>query len=295
VLDVTTAHPARRYDYWLGGKDNFAADRTSGDAIEKVFPGIRTAAVENRRFLHRAVRTLVDAGVRQFLDIGTGLPTADNTHQVAQRLAPRSRVLYVDNDPLVLCHARALLTSDPCGATSYLQADLRRPEQILADPALTGTLDLTQPIGLLLVAILHFLPDTDQAMAAVRTLMDALTPGSYLVISHATYDPLPANTVDALTTGSLPGLGDFTQRSGSRSTGSSTASPKSHPGCKWSANGDPTPARGDRHRRRSPSMEPSPTNRHSGNRPNVSSAVKKGRRARVVVVRHFRHSGRSCH
>jgi hypothetical protein len=212
-IDTTTAHPARRYNYWLGGKDNFAADRQSGDAIEAIFPGIRTAAVENRRFLHRAVRYLVqDAGVRQFLDIGTGLPTADNTHDVAQRLAPQSRVVYVDNDPLVLAHARALLTSDPRGATAYLDADLREPGKILADSALTDTLDLSEPIGLLLVAILHFLPDTQHAHTIVRTLMDALPAGSFLVISHATTELLEPDTARALETSDFPGRGDFTGR-----------------------------------------------------------------------------------
>ena len=177
VIDTTTAHPARRYDYWLGGKDNFAADRESADAIETIFPSIRTAARENRNFLHRAVRYLVtEAGVRQFLDIGTGLPTADNTHDIAQRLAPDARIVYVDNDPLVLVHARALLTSHPHGATQYIEADLRQPEQILTDADLTGTLDLAKPVALLLVAVLHFVPDTDHPDTIVRTLLDALIP-----------------------------------------------------------------------------------------------------------------------
>ena len=213
TVDTTTAHPARRYDYWLGGKDNFAADRESGDAVAALFPGIRTAARENRRFLHRAVRYLVEqAGVRQFLDIGTGLPTADNTHSIAQRLDPSSRIVYVDNDPLVLVHARALLTSDPRGATEYLHADLREPQAILADDALKSTLDLAEPVGVLLVAILHFLPDDTQAYAVVKTVMDALAPGSYLVISHATTDLLPADTAEKLATRDIPGRGEFTGR-----------------------------------------------------------------------------------
>jgi SAM-dependent methyltransferase len=214
AIDTTTAHPARRHNYWLGGKDNFAADRASADEIEKAFPGIRTAALQNRQFLHRVVRDLViQEGIRQFLDIGTGLPTADNTHEIAQRLDPTCRIVYVDNDPLVLVHARALLTSHPNGAANYLQADLRNPEQILSDPALTATLDLSQPTALLLVAVLHFLPDTDQALAAVRTLMDHLAPGSYLVISHASYDLLPAATTDALHSLHPASVGDFTPRS----------------------------------------------------------------------------------
>jgi hypothetical protein len=212
-IDVATAHPARRYNYWLGGKDNFAADRASGDAIEAIFPGIRIAAIQNRRFLHRAVRYLVqDAGVRQFLDIGTGLPTAENTHDVAQRLAPESRIVYVDNDPLVLTHARALLTSDPRGATAYVEADLREPAKILTNSTVTDTLDLTRPVGLLLVAILHFIPHTEQAYSIVRTLMDALPVGSFLVISHATVDLLHPDTARALEGGDIPGRGSFTDR-----------------------------------------------------------------------------------
>ncbi|WP_189083234.1 SAM-dependent methyltransferase, partial [Mangrovihabitans endophyticus] len=191
------AHPARRYDYWLGGKDNFAADRASGDAIEQVFPHIRTAARENRRFLHRAVKHLAAAGIRQFLDIGTGLPTADNTHQIAQTLDPTARIVYADNDPLVLVHARALLTSHPHGHTAYVHADLRNPDRLLADPDLAATLDLNQPVGLLLIAVLHFLPDP-AAHTAVHTLVDALPAGSYLALSHATADLLPAGTAHAL-------------------------------------------------------------------------------------------------
>jgi hypothetical protein len=213
LLDTTVAHPARRYDYWLGGKDNFQADRDSGDAIARIWPHIRTAARANRDFLHRAARYLVaEAGIRQFLDIGTGLPTADNTHDIVQRLAPDSRVLYVDNDPLVLVHARALLTSHPAGATDYLQADLRDPTGILNHPTLADTLDLTKPVALMLVAVLHFLRDTDHPHAIVRTLMDALPPGSHLVLSHASADLLPAPVAAQLATADIPGRGDFTDR-----------------------------------------------------------------------------------
>jgi hypothetical protein len=223
VFDTTVAHPARRYDYWLGGKDNFAADRASGDAIEQLFPSIRVAAVENRGFLRRVVHELVkDEGVRQFLDIGTGLPTADNTHDVAQRLAPDSRIVYVDNDPLVLAHARALLTSDPAGRVAYLHADLRTPPQILTDPDLAGTFDLDRPVALLLMAVLHFLSDTDQPHTGVRTLLDALPAGSFLVISHASYDLLPADTAEALTAAAVPAWPTSPPVPGSRSTGSST-------------------------------------------------------------------------
>ena len=197
-LDTSVPHPARRYNYWLGGKDNFAADRTSAEQILKIYPYARVAAVENRYFLQRVVRYLAaDAGLRQFLDIGTGLPTADNTHEVAQNIAPEARVVYVDNDPLVLAHARALLTSSEQGRTAYLHHDLRDPQAILTDLQLKETLDLTEPVGLLLIAVLHFLPDTDQARTVVNTLLDALPSGSYLAISHATYDTVDPDTAAA--------------------------------------------------------------------------------------------------
>jgi hypothetical protein len=198
-IDSSRPHPARRYDYWLGGKDNFQADREAAEAIAAVFPHIRTAARENRAFMQRAVRYLAaEAGVRQFLDIGTGLPTADNVHDVAQGIAPESRIVYVDNDPLVLVHARALLTSSPEGATAYIDADARTPEKILADPALRTTLDLTQPVALLLVALLHFVEDQEKPYDIVRQLVAALPAGSYLVLSHATFDPLDAETIAAM-------------------------------------------------------------------------------------------------
>ncbi|RGC69146.1 S-adenosyl methyltransferase [Micromonospora sp. MW-13] len=196
-IDTSVAHPARRYNYWLGGKDNFQADRDSGDALAEVFPTIRVTALENRRFLQRAVRYLArEAGVRQFLDIGTGIPTADNTHEVAQAVAPHTRVVYVDNDPIVLAHARALLTSAPEGATAYIDADLRDPEKLLTHPDLRRTIDLGQPVALMLVAVLHFLPDPDEPYALVRRLLDALPPGSHLAASHATYDHLPAQVAE---------------------------------------------------------------------------------------------------
>jgi hypothetical protein len=190
VIDTTTAHPARRYNYLLGGKDNFQADRESGDELARLNPAIKIAAMENRAFLQRAVAFLAEQGIRQFIDIGTGLPTADNTHEVAQRIAPESRIVYVDNDPLVLVHARALLTSTPEGRTAYLDADLRDPRKILDDPALRETVDLTRPVGLVLVSILPFVPGDDVAGPIVRTLLDAVPSGSYLVLSHATFDTL---------------------------------------------------------------------------------------------------------
>ncbi|MEH0981531.1 SAM-dependent methyltransferase [Micromonospora sp. CPCC 205556] len=197
-IDTSVAHPARRYNYWLGGKDNFQADRDSGDEMAAHFPTIRTSALENRRFLQRAVGYLArEAGIRQFLDIGTGIPTANNTHEVAQSIAPEARVVYVDNDPIVLAHARALLTSSAEGATAYIDADLREPEKILNHPDLLRTIDLSRPVALMLVAILHFVPDGDDPYAVVRRLLEALPPGSYLAASHATHDYLPPEVAEA--------------------------------------------------------------------------------------------------
>jgi S-adenosyl methyltransferase len=188
-LDTSTVHPARRYNYWLGGKDHFAADRESGDLIEKAHPTIRLTARENRAFLQRAVHHLAaDAGIDQFLDIGTGLPTADNTHQVAQRANPGARVVYVDNDPMVMTHARALLSGTDTGRTCYIEADLREPGTILTHPQLRDTLDLSRPVGLTLVAVLHFIDSTEQARDIVHELLSALAPGSYLTLTHGTTD-----------------------------------------------------------------------------------------------------------
>ncbi len=198
-IDTTRAHPARRYDYWLGGKDHFAADRASGDAVEAAFPTIRVAVLENRRFLARAVGFLAEeAGIDQFLDIGTGIPAAGNTHEVAQQLNPKARVVYVDNDPIVLAHARALLTSTTHeGVTAYIDADLRDPDSILTSPALASTLDLSRPVALMLVSVLHFLTDDDDPYATVGRLVAALAPGSYLVISHTTFDYMPPAQIAA--------------------------------------------------------------------------------------------------
>ncbi|WP_435593106.1 SAM-dependent methyltransferase [Nocardia sp. bgisy118] len=190
-VDVSKPHPARRYDYWLGGKDNFPADRDSADAVAEAFPTVRLAAVENRNFLRRAVTYLAaEAGIRQFLDIGTGLPTAGNVHEIAQGIAPESRIVYVDNDPIVLVHARTLLDSSPEGATAYLDADLRDPDRILTHQDLTRTLDLTEPVALMLVAIMHFITDDEAPYGLVRQLCEALPSGSYLVMTHATSDHL---------------------------------------------------------------------------------------------------------
>jgi hypothetical protein len=187
-LDISTAHPARRYNYWLGGKDHFAADRESGDLIAAAFPTVAIAARENRAFLRRSVDYLARAGIRQFLDIGTGLPVTDNTHEIAQRIDPTCRVLYVDNDPLVMAHARALMCGDPRGVTDYLEADVRDPEALLAHATLTAVLDRSRPVAVLLVAVLHFLPDDEQAATVVKALLRGLPPGSHLVISNATMD-----------------------------------------------------------------------------------------------------------
>lgn len=189
-LDVTVAHVARVYNYWLGGKDNFTADRIAGENTITAYPGIRSSARANRAFLARTVRHLAGrAGIRQFLDIGTGLPTADNTHEVAQAAAPDSRIVYVDNDPLVLAHARALLTSSPQGATDYLDADLRDTEKILAQAE--GILDFSRPVAIMLIAILHYIPDLAEAREIVAQLLERVPPGSFLAISHAGTDLFP--------------------------------------------------------------------------------------------------------
>jgi hypothetical protein len=172
-----------------GGKDNFAADRESGDAIAAAFPTVRTAVIENRRFVRRTAAFLAEhAGIQQFLDIGTGIPTSPNVHEITQGIAPASRVVYVDNDPIVLAHARALLTSSPEGATAYIDADLRDPGRILTNPRLLDTLDLSRPVALMLAAILHFIPDEADPYGIVARLVGALPEGSYLVLSHATND-----------------------------------------------------------------------------------------------------------
>ncbi|WP_433328433.1 SAM-dependent methyltransferase [Spirillospora sp. CA-294931] len=190
-IDPNKPHPARRYNYWLDGKDNFAADRESAEVVAEGFPTIKLAALENRRFLRRAVSYLAaEAGVRQFLDIGTGLPSAGNVHEVAQAIAPESRIVYVDNDPIVLVHARALLASAPEGATAYLDADLLDPRSILDHPELHATLDLTRPVALMLVAIMHFVTDDQGPYEIFGTLRDALPSGSHIVLTHATGDHL---------------------------------------------------------------------------------------------------------
>jgi trans-aconitate methyltransferase len=186
-FDTDVAHVARVYNYWLGGKDNFAADRAAGEQAIKAFPEIGLSARSNRTFLSRAVRFLAgDCEVGQFLDIGTGIPSANNTHEVAQSVAPAARIVYVDNDPIVLTHARALLTSDPAGATDYIDADLRDPRGILARAE--GLLDFGRPVAVMLMAVLQHLDDEDEPYRIVETLLEPLAPGSYLAISHPARD-----------------------------------------------------------------------------------------------------------
>ena len=194
-LDIGFPHPARVYDALLGGKDNFAADRAAAEAALAAFPGITQCACANRAFLERAVRYLAaEAGMRGFLDIGTGLPSANNTHEVAQSVAPHSSIVYVDNDPVVLAHARALLTSEGPGKTDYIDADLRDPGKILREAA--GLLDFSEPVAVMINGIMHFIPDEDRPYEIVRTLLDAVPPGSYLAMSHLASDLYPEETAE---------------------------------------------------------------------------------------------------
>jgi len=196
-FDARIAHPARVYDYWLGGKDNFEADRIAGEQTIAAYPAIRASARANRAFLARTVRYLAaEEGIRQFLDIGTGLPTANNTHEVAQSVAPASRIVYVDNDRLVLSHARALLTSSPEGVTAYLDADVRDTDSLLEQAA--DTLDFSQPVAIMLLAILHYIPDLAEAQRIVARLISAVPAGSYVTISHAASDISPVEMAEMI-------------------------------------------------------------------------------------------------
>ena len=188
-IDTKTASIARIYDYWLGGKDNFQADREAAELMIQQYPDIVAGVRKNRAFLGRAVHYLAaDAGIRQFLDIGTGLPSSNNTHEVAQRAAPESRIVYVDNDPIVLSHAQALLTSTPEGACAYIDADIRDTGKMLKDAA--NLLDFGRPVAICLIMILQFIPDEDDPAPIVRALVDAVPSGSYLTVAH------PASDVD---------------------------------------------------------------------------------------------------
>jgi O-methyltransferase involved in polyketide biosynthesis len=187
VFDPSVANPARVWNYWVGGKDHFAADREAAEMVLELLPHMMLLAQLTRRFLIDTVHQLAaDYGIRQFLDIGTGLPTADNTHDVAQRVAPGSRIVYVDNDPVVISHAQALLVGTPDGVTDYLDADLRDPATILAGAA--RVLDFSQPVAVLLVGVLHFIAEPDDPYGIVARLMDAVPSGSYLVIVHGASD-----------------------------------------------------------------------------------------------------------
>jgi hypothetical protein len=186
-FDTGVAHIARVYDYWLGGKDNFAADREAARQAVAANPGLLAGVRANRAFLARVVRTLAaDYGVRQFLDIGTGIPTASNTHEVAQSIAPEARIVYVDNDPVVLSHARALLASGPEGNADYIDADLRDTAAIIERAA--RTLDFSRPVAVLLLLVLHLIPDSDDPYGIVSALMDAVPSGSFLVLTHPAAD-----------------------------------------------------------------------------------------------------------
>jgi O-Methyltransferase involved in polyketide biosynthesis len=187
-IDTSVPHPARVWDYWLGGKDNYAADREVGDEIVKVMPDLPVNARAEREFIGRVVTYLAgELGIDQFLDVGTGIPTADNTHQVAQRVNPKARIVYVDNDPIVLAHAQALLVGTPEGATDYIDADLREPGPILEQAA--RTLDFSRPVALMLMGVLEFVPDPEQASDSVNTLLGALPSGSYLALAHSVHSP----------------------------------------------------------------------------------------------------------
>jgi hypothetical protein len=187
TFDTTVAHSARVHDYWLGGKDHFAADRAAGDAVIEAYPGIVESVRANRAFLARVVRFLAaEAGIRQFLDIGTGIPTANNTHEVAQSVAPDCRVVYVDYDPVVLAHARALLVGSPEGATDYIDADLRDPQAILNQAA--QTLDFSRPVAVMLIAIMHLIGDDAEPYKIVSQLTGAMPSGSYLALSQVASD-----------------------------------------------------------------------------------------------------------
>jgi S-adenosyl methyltransferase len=188
-FDVTVANPARIWDYWLGGKDNFAVDREAAQWVQEALPWLPDAIRGCRHFLGTSVHALAaEHGIRQFLDVGTGLPTVDNTHEVAQRVAPSSRIVYVDSDPVVAAHARALLIGSPEGVTEFVQADLRDPELILSEAAVT--LDFTQPVAIVLTNIVHFLQETDDPYGIVSRLMSAVPSGSFLVMVHGASDLL---------------------------------------------------------------------------------------------------------
>ncbi|MGW3169491.1 SAM-dependent methyltransferase [Streptomyces sp. NPDC001153] len=210
-INTSQPHTARIWNYWLGGKDNYEVDRAAGDQIRQLHPGIGEYARADRLFLGRAVRHLVgEVGIRQFLDIGTGLPTADNTHEVAQRIAAESRIVYVDNDPLVLAHARALLTSTPEGRTDYLDEDLRNVDAILEHAA--KTLDFSEPVALMLLGVVIFIGEDEDPYGLVRRLTDRLPAGSHLVLSHTVTHPAMPHVDEAVKFWNEHGTPKLTQR-----------------------------------------------------------------------------------
>ena len=190
-LQLDRPHGARVYDYFLGGKDNFAIDRQAAEHLLEAFPGFRTAALSNRMWMHRAARYAAEQGITQFLDIGTGIPTSPNLHEVVQEVAPQARIVYADNDPIVLAHSRALLTSGPKGKTAYLEADVTDPRSIIESDEVRETLDLSKPVALSLVGVFHYLPDALKPYDLVKQLVEPLAPGSLLIFSHCTPDFAP--------------------------------------------------------------------------------------------------------
>ncbi|UUN31433.1 SAM-dependent methyltransferase [Streptomyces sp. FIT100] len=238
------AHNARVWNYWLGGKDNYQIDRQVGDQVTGLFPSIRQVARADRAFLGRAVTYLAaEAGVRQFLDIGTGLPTVDNTHEVAQRIAPESRIVYVDNDPIVLTHARALLTSSPEGRTAYIDADAHRPDDILS--SVKPTLDLSQPVAVIMLGILNFIIETEKATAIVRHIMDAIPSGSHLAVTHPTLELGGEGNAEAMAFWNENATPPITARSRAEFAGFLGGLDLLDPGIvscsRWRAEGDPDP------------------------------------------------------
>ncbi len=190
-LNLSVPHSARVYDYFLGGKTNFAADRAVAEHLLEAFPGFRTAAQSNRMWMHRAARYVAEQGITQFLDIGTGIPTSPNLHEVVQEIVPEARVVYADNDPIVLTHSRALLVSSPRGKTAYLEADITDPQAILDSEEVREVLDMSKPVALSIVGVFHYLPDETKPYELLQQLVDALAPGSYLIFSHCTPDFAP--------------------------------------------------------------------------------------------------------
>jgi trans-aconitate methyltransferase len=198
-IDTSVPSPARMYDYYLGGKDNFDSDRRAAEEIYTRIPDLPQIARDNRAFLQRSVRVLAEAGIRQFVDVGAGLPTQGNVHEIAQLVDPTSRIIYVDNDPIVLAHARALLNSCAEGATDYIDADLRDPDKIFSDPGVRRLINFDEPVGLLLVAVLHFITDEEDPWGLLSRYRSYLPPGSHIAVAHATNEDRPAEAAQRMT------------------------------------------------------------------------------------------------